>query len=226
MELLRLILCEQVDNLSAPCCRLVCRAWHDLLRERPSEELQVRTYLKVEWGLVSFCTALAGEGRLNVLRWALAKGHRWDSSTCGAAAGGGHLSVLAWPRSMGCWWGESTCAEAAGGGHFELLKWAREHGCSCPFGCGAAATKGDLGLRANEVPWGILISHAAAREGRLEILRWAKEQGCRMDSQVLDEALRGGQIEVLKWAIEKIPGPWNPQLAMVAAESGRLDVLP
>jgi len=45
------------------------------------------------------------------------------------AAGNGHLEVLKYARSNGCPWNEEVCSYAACNGHLEILKWAKSEGC-------------------------------------------------------------------------------------------------
>ena len=75
------------------------------------------------------CMKAARDGRLEVFKWARARGCQWDYWTCAQAAGGGNLEVLQWARENGCEWDWNTCARAAEGGHLVVLRWARANGC-------------------------------------------------------------------------------------------------
>ena len=54
-----------------------------------------------------------------MLKWAHAKGCRWDVKTCELAAVGGHLEVLKWLRENGCPWSENTRRLATSKGYVE-----------------------------------------------------------------------------------------------------------
>ena len=102
---------------------------------------------------VDWQTCSRGGGRYpEVLQWARGR-CPWDERTSQAAAGEGHLEVLKWAhqdsavgrtgvrarRREGiwrCWWarengcplGADTCANAARRGDLEMLRWARQNG--------------------------------------------------------------------------------------------------
>jgi len=48
---------------------------------------------------------------------------------CDYAAGEGKLELLKFAHENGCRWDEGTCAYAAENGHLEVLKYAHENGC-------------------------------------------------------------------------------------------------
>jgi hypothetical protein len=81
------------------------------------------------------CAFAAGNGHLEVLRWAREHDCPWSTLTCAYAAEGGHLEVLKWAVEHDCPWGSMTCTYAAEGGHLQLLKWARGHGCPWQAKC-------------------------------------------------------------------------------------------
>ncbi|CAB9506500.1 ankyrin repeat protein [Seminavis robusta] len=193
--------------------------WASIEEEYPMEE---RT-----------CSAAAGGGHLELLKWAQQNGCPWDKATCSAAACGGHLELLKWARENGCPWDEETCWYAARHGHLELLKWARQHGC--PWNeetCSSAARGGHLELlkwarengcrtfgtsemaRENGCPWNGWTRNAAAGRGHLELLKWAHENGCPWDTETCYAAAGGGHLELLKWAHEN-GCPWDKQHALL-----------
>ena len=146
------------------------------------------------------CSAAAGGGHLEVLKWLRAQDPPcpWDESTCTAAAAGGHLEVLKFLRSQEppCPWNMHTCTAAAEGGHLEVLKFLRSQERPCPWG--------DLGE----------TTIAAAARGHLEALRWlrAQEPPCPFCNYGLtcEAAATNGHLDVLKWlrSIDP-PCPWN-----------------
>jgi len=126
----------------------------------------------------NICTLAAGNGQLEVLKWARANNYPWDANTCTELAKNGHLEMLKWARANGCPWDAKTCSEAAQNGHLEVLKWARANGC----------------------PWDINTCYNSARQGHLEVLKWAHENGCPWDERTCFIAAQNGHLEVLKWA--------------------------
>jgi hypothetical protein len=68
-------------------------------------------------------------GRLDVLRWARARGYDWDARMCANAAAEGRLGTLRWLRREGCPWDATACENAASFGRLRVLRWAVEHGC-------------------------------------------------------------------------------------------------
>ena len=51
------------------------------------------------------------------------------SNICEIAAGNGNLEVLKFAHEIGCPWDEETCTQAAINGHLDCLKYAHENGC-------------------------------------------------------------------------------------------------
>ena len=123
------------------------------------------TYVRIHKD--ALCEGAAVEGRLDVLKWARARGGAWmHKSMCALAAERGHLHVLEWARKNGCPgvkgakrmrpWDISICAHAATGGQIEVLKWARKNGCS----------------------WDSRTRKAAEWHGHHEVWKWAQDNGC------------------------------------------------
>ncbi|CAB9496249.1 ankyrin repeat protein [Seminavis robusta] len=93
---------------------------------------------------------------------ARANGCPWDESTCARAAGNGHLEILKWARENGCPWNIFTCSGAAQGGHLEILMWARANGCRWDaYTCSGAAEGGHLKILHGLVKMGVhgMIGH-------------------------------------------------------------------
>ncbi|KAJ8600636.1 hypothetical protein CTAYLR_006921 [Chrysophaeum taylorii] len=164
----------------------------------------------VEWFLGEFkgrrdvaCRVAAGEGKLEILRWARSNGCEWDAFACSRAAAGGHLDVLQWARDHGCPWDEQTCTQAAAGGFLGVLKWARDHGC----------------------PWDEQTCGVAARNGHLDILQWAKANRCPWAGEVLVNAAQRGHLDILRWLHEDQGWGWHHVVCLEAAENGHLDVI-
>ena len=67
----------------------------------------------------------------STLSWALQKCARSKKKKlfCSRMARNGKLELLKFLRVQGCPWDRSTCSEAAKNGHLECLKYARENGC-------------------------------------------------------------------------------------------------
>lgn len=73
------------------------------------------------------CSAAAGQGHLDVLRWARHNGCRWDAATPTSAAWGGHLYVLQYARENSCPWDEARVFEAARmKRHAHVLRWLQD----------------------------------------------------------------------------------------------------
>ena len=175
------------------------------------------------------CAKAAQDGRLEVLKWARARGCEWNAKTCECAARCGHLEVLQWARENGCEWDKWTCALAAKGGLLEVLRWARENGCEWnALTCALAAQGGHLRVlrwaRENGCEWDAETCALAAGGGHMEMLRWARENGCEWDARTCAYAAEGGHLEVLQWAREN-GCEWNALTCAYAAKGGLLEVL-
>ncbi|CAB9512577.1 ankyrin repeat protein [Seminavis robusta] len=139
------------------------------------------------------CEVIAKVGSLAVLRWAReTKEFSWDPDTCGYAAGDGHLEVLKYAHENGCLWDALTCSYAAEGGHLEVLKYAHENGCPWDEGtCDEAATYGRLEIlqyaHENGCPWNEQTWVCGANGGNQEVMRYLMENHCPgfEDSSVL-----------------------------------------
>ena len=124
------------------------------------------------------CDMAARAGKLEVLKFARAKGYSFGEFTCVEAAIGGQLEVLKWLHEQGCPWDKMTCSFAAAGGNLEVLKWLREQGC----------------------PWDEDTCSYAARGGHLEVLIWARLHECAWDiGFCLYGAKRFRQDKVIEW---------------------------
>src|SRR5579872_2879406 len=67
------------------------------------------------------CHEIALEGSLEVLKWAMSNGDKWDTKICSHAARNGHFDVLKWARMNGCEWNHMTCFYAASSGYLDIL---------------------------------------------------------------------------------------------------------
>jgi hypothetical protein len=69
-------------------------------------------------------------GYIEILKWLLNNGCRWNRTTCAMAAKSGNLELLKYLRENGCKWDARTCSRAAEYGHLEILIYARENDCN------------------------------------------------------------------------------------------------
>ena len=121
-----LSLLYKISPISFVVLVYVDKFWHNKIT---TYAIKCRDSIKVTRQLC--CENIAGEGLLEVLKWARLNGCEWDEMTCTNAASNGHLEVLKWARLNGCEWDSSTCSLAASNEHLEVLKWALENGCPC-----------------------------------------------------------------------------------------------
>ena len=130
--------------------KFVCKSWYDIF-------IHIPKFTKIER---DYCTSIASNGYLELLKWAKQNGYPWNQYTfaniCKYAAKYGHLEMLKWAKLNECWWNKYICSKAAYGGHLEILKWARK----------------------NECPWNEYTCSNAAKNNHLEVLKWARKKGC------------------------------------------------
>lgn len=156
----------------------VSTLWREAWGRRPTSTRAITEHVtpsQLSWSFscglrkrAEVCEAIAGFGKLEVLKRARELKCPWGRSTCIAAATNGHLEVLMHARTSGCAWSKMVCSQAARGGHFEMLKWARSYGCY----------------------WNSWTCQMAAGAGHMEILQWAHENKCIMSSHTCKSAAR------------------------------------
>ena len=135
-----------------------------------------------------FCSRMARNGKLELLKFLRVQGCPWDRSTCSEAAKNGHLECLKYLHENGCPWDGFTCYNAAGNGHLECLQYAHENGC----------------------PWNEKMLDSEIKEpccnaayfGHLECLKYAHENGCPWDKLTCSGAALNRHLECLKYAHE------------------------
>lgn len=155
---------------------------------------------ELEYDKKKICSLAALGGNLEILKYAIKNGCRWDRYTCRNAAAGGHLQCLKYVVGNGCptndtyncaayhgnleimkyahenrfIWDEDTCIYAAKKGHLECLKYAHENGCSLHEDtCGNIS---EIGCE-----WDIRICENAAENGHLHILQYCYNEGLEWD---------------------------------------------
>ncbi len=71
-------------------------------------------------------------GHVDILRWLLSIGVKWDENWLVIATMGGHLDVCMWAHEQGYAWTSEACKAAAHYRHTDILRWARDMcGCEC-----------------------------------------------------------------------------------------------
>ena len=135
-----------------------------------------------------FCSKMAWNGNLELLKVLHEKGCPWNEETCRSAASNDHLECLKYAHENGCPWDKWTCADAAKTGHLECLKYAHENGCPWDkWTCSWAAKKGHLKECLKYAQEGCISCEAicsrAAAGGHLECLQYAHENGCPGSSE-------------------------------------------
>ena len=141
-----------------------------------------------------FCSRVALNGNLDLLKYLHENGCPWDQSTCTCASLVGHLECLQYAHENECPWDEDTCKYAAEKGHLECLKYLHENGC----------------------PWDEDTCEGAARNGHLECLKYLHDKGCPWDGMACSAAAGGGHLECLKYAHEH-GCPWFENTCYSAA---------
>src|ERR1700738_3076179 len=69
------------------------------------------------------CDITTDEGKINVLKWLRAKGHRWNSKNCSNAIKSGNMNLFRWLLGQGCPWNpDDACTNAAKSGSLDSLK--------------------------------------------------------------------------------------------------------
>jgi hypothetical protein len=71
----------------------------------------------------------ASAGRIDIIKWARARGYEWNKGACKNAAEEGRLGTLRWLRRNECPWNGKVCEAAARHGHRRVLEWSVAHGC-------------------------------------------------------------------------------------------------
>ena len=127
-----------------------------------------------------FCSRMALNGNLDLLKYLHENGCPWDQSTCTCASLVGHLECLQYAHENECPWDEDTCKYAAEKGHLECLKYLHENGC----------------------PWDEDTCSNAAKFGHLECLKYAHENGCPWDEKTCSNAAYNDHPESFKYAVE------------------------
>ena len=127
-----------------------------------------------------FCSRMARNGNLELLKFLHEKGCPWNEETCWSAASNDHLECLKYAHENGCPWDEETCKAAAKYRRLECLKYAHENGC----------------------PWDEWTCRGAARGGHLECLKYAHENGCPWNEDTCRYAAHNGHLECLKYLHE------------------------
>ena len=121
-----------------------------------------------------FCSGMARNGKVGLLKFLHEKGCPWDRETCFWAAKNGHLECLKYLHENRCPWDKWTCIVAADNGRLECLKYAHENGC----------------------PWDEKDTCSwAALNGHLECLKYAHENGCPWDEETCYQAAYNGHLE-------------------------------
>ena len=118
-----------------------------------------------------FCSRVALNGNLDLLKYLHENGCPWDQSTCTCASLVGHLECLQYAHENECPWDEDTCKYAAEKGHLECLKYLHENGC----------------------PWDEDTCSEAAKNGHIECLKYAHENGCPGSANYAHRLSNGAQ---------------------------------
>lgn len=150
----------------------------------------------------------AKKGHLELIKWLMENGCKWDESACSIAAKNGYLEIIQWAISNNLAWNPNICfRDAAIEGHLEILKWAKT----------------------NEYFLESYIFDFAATSGQLEILKWFWENDeldCQsyLNKHLFSEVAKQGHLEVLEWLCEK-KCPWDLHVCSNAAIHGHLHVI-
>jgi hypothetical protein len=181
------------------------------------------------------CIVLAGLGRLQELKSAIADGWGCHELACDAAARHGHTAVLQWLHDDAHMEvGETVTLLAAEGGWLETLQWALASGCPASPRLAVAAVRHRHthvlrwlvdGLRR---PWvedtDALCCQAAASVGDLPTLQYLRRSGCPWNAATCTAAAASGHLTVLQWA-RSTGAKWDVATCTAAAEAGHLRVL-
>ena len=74
-------------------------------------------------------SSAAGNGHLDLIKWAIENGCKFDSYACRSTIMHNHLDVLKWLRANGCAWNDKFCTIAVEYNNLDTLKWAIDNGC-------------------------------------------------------------------------------------------------
>jgi hypothetical protein len=149
---------------------------------------------------------IAHKGNLEILKYALEKGHEIDEGAIRFAADRGDLEMVKFthsnsPRGQSSFF--YACIRAARNGHLEIIKYAK-----------------DKGLLAGGHAYGC----SAAIGGQLEVIKYLDDNGGHLDSWTFESAAKGGHLEILKYLHEN-GILWNHRTCSWAASNGHLDCL-
>jgi hypothetical protein len=161
--------------------------------------------------------------KLTVMQILRAEGCAWDRFVCTAAAGRGYFEMLRWAREHGCEWDHFHIHHiAASKGNIEMTAWVKQQllmtaqakihqqpdiftSDAIYFGdafCAAAAhghTAMCAYLHAEQTPWHPFTCCAAAEGAQLDTLIWLREHGCPCSRHVIYAAADGGSIEIMAY---------------------------
>lgn len=130
------------------------------------------------WEMTDSLAMTAYYGHVHVLEYALQKGASFYAEVFTYAAKGGHLECVIWLHSVHCPWDFRVCVDAATGGHLEIIRFAHLHGC----------------------PWSSEVCARAAKYGHFEVLKWARDHQCPWNSDTTFNAAHSNDIDILDWA--------------------------
>jgi hypothetical protein len=156
-------------------CRRVCWRWRAL-----TPPVMEREYP------IPYTSALAAEGDVRMLRWALEEGFLLrGEQACKAAARSGSIEMLSALSDRGLIFDRSTVRAAARCGQVDAVLWLREQGC----------------------PWDSDVPRAFAAAGSIEGMEMAMHHRCSMDVWLnVSAACRKGRLEVLEWIAARVSG--------------------
>jgi hypothetical protein len=165
------VLRATLSRADAWVARLVCRAFRDRCPRGPCRLISIfaspaRCQLAFDlgYGDLDFCYCAGRAGRLDLLKWALARGRLRHSAHNGAAAGG-HVAVLEWACDLGGEWRpDEACDAAARNDRIEVLLWLVNECCFLQGRVGESARReaftvreclsaGGHGELARQLPW-------------------------------------------------------------------------
>src|SRR5579872_1788546 len=163
---------------------------------------------------MKMCDEAASAGDLEVLKWFIGLGYKYDHYTCKMAAKHGHLAVLRYLISYNSFLDQKICNAAARYGHFELLKW--------------------MIIQKNYPIYNKIIIKAA-KSNKLEVLKWVYTMfdtdmwfiimiDTDIGPKISGYAASGKNIEMLEWAKPK--ACYHPPSFMYkAAKHGHFDLV-
>ena len=117
-------------------------------------------------------------GNVDLIRWAMNKGHGWQYGLCKAAIHHGHFEVLKLLSENRCYWGNLCMDEAARKDDIKSLNWCYENAC----------------------PWfDESAEYYVHGSYNVNVIKWMVERKLKLSCKLWDDAVMFDNTDLIKW---------------------------